>query len=76
MFDVTHLLFLQILYERRALSENILQLFNISLASVIKEPLTPETEFRNSNKTLSRKELFLFTVFWCQLATGPQDVPE
>jgi hypothetical protein len=45
MIDVTHLLFLQLLYERRALCENILQLLKISLASVIKEPLTPETEF-------------------------------
>ena len=30
-FDVTHLLFLQVLYERRALSENTLQLLNLQL---------------------------------------------
>jgi len=45
MFDVTHLLFLQVLYDRRALSENTLQLLDLSLASVIKEPLATETEF-------------------------------
>jgi len=42
MFDVTLLLFLKVLYERRDLSENTLQLLNLSLASVIKEPLAPE----------------------------------
>ena len=31
MFDVTHLLLLQVLYERRALSENTLQLLNLQL---------------------------------------------
>jgi hypothetical protein len=50
MFDMTHLLLLQILCERRALSENILLLLMyLSLASVIKEPLAPETEFWNSD---------------------------
>jgi len=38
MIDVTHLLFLQLLYERRALCENTLQLFNLSLVSFIKNP--------------------------------------
>jgi hypothetical protein len=54
MFVMTYLLLLQILCERRALSENILPLLlNLSLASVIKEPLAPETEFWNSEKTLT-----------------------
>uniref|UniRef100_A0A2Z5U638 Putative DNA mismatch repair protein Msh6 n=1 Tax=Reticulitermes speratus TaxID=60591 RepID=A0A2Z5U638_9NEOP len=43
----------QVLYERRALSEKTFQLLNSSLASVIKEPLAPEIEFWNSNKTLT-----------------------
>jgi hypothetical protein len=47
------ILFLQVLYERRALSEKTFQLLNSSLASVIKEPLAPEIEFWNSNKTLT-----------------------
>ena len=45
MFDVTHLLFLQVLYESRALSENTVQLLDPSLASGIKEALATETEF-------------------------------
>jgi len=45
MFDVTHLLFLQVLYESRALCENTVQLLSLLLASVIKEPLATETEF-------------------------------
>jgi len=45
MFDVTLPLFLQVLYERRALSGNTLQLLNLSLAPVIKEPLAPKSEF-------------------------------
>jgi len=45
MFNMTHLLFLQVLYERRALSENCEQLLDPSLASGIKETLAPETEF-------------------------------
>jgi hypothetical protein len=44
-FDVIHLLFIQVLYERRALSENTQQLLSLSQVSVIKEPLAPETEF-------------------------------
>ena len=52
MFDVTHLLFLQVLYESRALCENTVQLLSLLLASVIKEHLATETEFWISNKTL------------------------
>lgn len=52
-FDMEHILFLQVLYERRALSEKTLQLLNSSLASIIKESLAPEIEFWNSNKTLT-----------------------
>jgi hypothetical protein len=48
-----HILFFQVLYERRALSEKTLQLLNSSLASVIRESLAPEFEFWNSNKTLT-----------------------
>jgi hypothetical protein len=53
IFDMKHIPFLQILYERRALSEKTLQVLNSSLASVIKESLAPETEFWNSSKTLT-----------------------
>jgi len=35
------------------LSENTLQLLDLSLASGIKEPLATETEFCNSNKKLT-----------------------
>jgi len=45
MIDVTHFLFLQVLYKRRALSENTMQLLDPSLASGIKELLATETEF-------------------------------
>jgi len=45
MIDVTHLLFLQVLYERRTLSENTMQPLDPSLASGIKELLATETEF-------------------------------
>lgn len=47
-----HVMFLQVLYEKRALSEKTLQLLNSSLASVLKESLAPETEFWSSHKTL------------------------
>jgi hypothetical protein len=50
---IEHILLLQVLHERRALSEKTLQLLNSSLASIIKESLAPETEFWNSNKTLT-----------------------
>ncbi|XP_021924020.1 DNA mismatch repair protein Msh6 isoform X2 [Zootermopsis nevadensis] len=43
----------QVLYEKRALSEKTLQLLNSSLASVLKESLASETEFWNSHKTLT-----------------------
>jgi len=45
MIDVTHLLFLQVLYESRALSEDTVQLPDPSLALGIKEALATETEF-------------------------------
>lgn len=47
------IMFLQVLYEKRALSEKTLQLLNSSLASVLKESLAPETEFWSSHKTLT-----------------------
>ncbi|PNF27299.1 DNA mismatch repair protein Msh6 [Cryptotermes secundus] len=43
----------QVLYEKRALSEKTLQLLNSSLASVLKESLAPETEFWSAHKTLT-----------------------
>ena len=79
MSDVTNLLSLLVLYEMRALSENTLQLFSLSLASVIKETLAAETKFWNYGKTLTtvaENELFLFADLWFQLATGFQDVFE
>jgi len=45
MFNVTHLLLLQVLYKRRASSENTVQLLDPSLASGNKEPMATETEF-------------------------------
>jgi hypothetical protein len=45
MIDVTHFLFLQVLYERRALCENTLQLLYLSLVSAIKESLPPGSNF-------------------------------
>ncbi|XP_069702294.1 DNA mismatch repair protein Msh6 isoform X2 [Periplaneta americana] len=43
----------QVLYERRTLSEKTLQLLSSSLASVLKEALAPETEFWSAHKTLT-----------------------
>lgn len=48
-----YIMFLQVLYEKRALSEKTLQLLNSSLASVLKESLAPETEFWSAHKTLT-----------------------
>jgi hypothetical protein len=48
-----YIMFHQVLYEKRALSEKTLQLLNSSLASVLKEALAPETEFWSSHKTLT-----------------------
>ncbi|PSN56585.1 hypothetical protein C0J52_01554 [Blattella germanica] len=43
----------QVLYERRALSEKTMQLLKSSMASVLKEALASESEFWSANKTLS-----------------------
>lgn len=46
-------LIFQILYERNRLSLNALQLLKTSFSSIMKEALTPETEFWSANKTLT-----------------------
>ncbi|KAJ9582060.1 hypothetical protein L9F63_003643, partial [Diploptera punctata] len=43
----------QILYERKVLSEKTMQLLNTSMASVLKEALASESEFWSASKTLS-----------------------
>ena len=71
---MTYLLFLQVLYEMRTLSEHNLQLLSLSHGSVIKETLAAETEFWNSNKTLTTvAERSKFSLQFCGV-NWPQDV--